>query len=404
MQGSIKERIRKKGIDATGKERKNVKVYDVYFRYTDPVTGKRKSTSKRGFRTKSEAQAFLLDLNIKLQQNSYLPPKSMTTREYLLEWLKSYGGTNLRRSTYDGYERIIRRHLVPHLGNYEIRNLKAVHIDEMYAFLLREGRADGNGGLAGKSVQYTHRVLNEALEHAVKKQIIYHNPVKGTSAPKAVKYRGKILNVNEILLFLEAAKGTCFEIPIALAAICGLRRGECLALTVEDIDFENQMININKQMIDLGKEVFIERPKSEDSNRVISAPPEVFAMIRRHLGIHRQHKEALLGEYEDHELLVCQVNGKPYRPSSFSKSFTEMLKKKELKKIRFHDLRHSCASLMLTSGVAMKTASQILGHSSIAITADLYTHILEDVKKDAADQIGGNLFKKQRVSVDENQT
>ena len=394
MQGSIKERIRKMGKDATGKIRQNVKVYDVYFRCNDAVTGKRKSTSKRGFRTKSEAQAFLLDLNTKLQQNLYLPPKLMTVREYLLNWLESYCKINLRRTTFDGYERIIRRHLNPHLGSYEIRNLKAFHIDELYKLLLSEGRADGKGGLSAKSVQYTHRVLSEALEHAVKKQLIYYNPVKGATAPKPTKYRGEILSADEILVLLEATKGTYFEIPVALAAICGLRRGECLGLVVDDIDFEKQMVRINKQMVDVGGEIFIEEPKSEDSNRMISAPPEVFEIIQRHVEKNRQHKELLAEEYNAQQLLVCRIDGRPIRPSSFSKEFGIMLKSKGLKNVRFHDLRHSCASLMLTSGIALKTASQILGHSSIGITADLYTHVLEETKKDAAKQVGKTLFKK----------
>lgn len=134
-------------------------------------------------------------------------------------------------------------------------------------------------------------------------------------------------------------------------------------------------------------------PKSEDSNRIISAPKEVFDIIKARMQVLDKNKILLGDEFEDNNLIVCQENGKLIRPIYFTKNFSNLIKRYKLKHIRFHDLRHSCASLMLKSGVAMKTASQILGHSTIGITADLYTHVLEDSKKAAALQVGKELFR-----------
>lgn len=393
MQGTIKDRIKKKGIDSQGKIRTNLKVYDVSYRYKDAATGKNKQTVKRGFMTKLAAQNFLVELNNKLMTNTFLMPKIILFQDYLRDWLQTYGKVNLRDSTYIGYSRIIEFHLIPHLGGLDLKDISAADIDKLYAYLLQNGRVDGKGGLSSKSVQYTHRVLNEALEHAVKKQLIYHNPIKGiTNIPKPKRFQSNIYTAEEILQLLKVVKDTMYEVPIALAAICGLRRGECLAITKNDIDFKNQTIRINKQLIDINNKTVIGSPKSEDSNRTISAPPEVFHIIIRHMETNEKHQKMLLHEYDDQGWIVCQDNGKFIRPVLFSKNFANMIDRNHLKKIRFHDLRHSCASLMLKSGVAMKTASQILGHSSISITADLYTHVLEETKKEAAAQIGNMLF------------
>ena len=397
MQGSITERIRYNARDRQGKIRRELKVYDVRYRFRDIMTGKMKETMKRGFLTKGEAEGYILELNQRMKTNTFLPEKSISMRDYLLEWLEIYVKINLRRSTYLGYKRILEKHLIPHLGNFSLKDVTPMDIDKMYAHLLQNGRADGKGGLAAKTVLYTHRVLNEAMEQAVKKRMIFHNPVRSVmNVPKPKRFKGSIYTAEEILNLLELAKNTTLEIPVALAAICGLRRGECLALTVEDVDFENKTITINKQFLELDKQAILGEPKSEESNRVVSAPPEVFAIIERHIQRNEANKAMLEDEYEDHRLLVCSNDGKPIRPIYFTKNFSRFIERNNLRRIRFHDLRHSCASLMLKSGVAMKTASQILGHSAIGITADLYTHVLEDTKKEAAIQIGKELFGEKR--------
>lgn len=388
MQGSIKERIRKNARDAQGRLRATLKVYDVYYRYTDLITGKKKQAIKRGFLRKSDAEAFLLDINKKQSEGKFLNQKSITIAEYLLQWLNDYVKINVRASSYVGYERIIKNHLIPYIGNTLLKNLTAMQIDNLYAELLQNGRSDGKGGLSQKSVQYTHRVLNESLEHAVKKQLIYFNPMKGiTNTPKPKKFQATIYTAKELLYLLNVAKDTPYELPIALAGICGLRRGECLGLKISDIDFSTKTIKISRQLILLRKQIVESEPKSTDSNRVIAVPDMVMEIIQKQIRVNNHYKQLLQNEYFDKGYLICHNNGAPIRPDYLTKNFANFIQSKGLKKIRFHDLRHTCASLMLKSGVAMKTASEILGHSSISITADLYTHVLQDTKQVAANQI-----------------
>jgi len=393
MQGSINERIRKKLRDANGKIRFNVKVYDVRYRYKDEATGENISTIKRGFTTKGDAEKFLVELNYNLERKSFVAPTIILVSDYLIDWIDSYVAVNLKRSTYLSYRRIVEKQIIPIIGGIDLKNLLPDNIDKMYAYLLKEGRSDNNGGLSAKTVLYIHRVLNEALEHAVKKRIIYNNPIKYiTNTPKPKKFKAQIYNAKEILDLLKCTKDSIFELPVALAAICGLRRGECLALTIDDIDFQNMTININKQLNQYENELIITEPKSEDSNRVVSAPSEIFDIITKRIKNIERNKNLLESEYKDNKLIVCNEDGDFIKPGYFTKNFNRFLKRNNLKVIRFHDLRHSCASLMLKSGVPMKIASQILGHSTIGITADLYTHVLHESKKEAAELIGKELF------------
>ena len=393
MQGEIIEEVRRNTRDKQGKLRKEMKVYHVRYRYTDPQTGERKRTTKRGFLTKGDAEHFLLEINNMQKQNTFFTPKVFLVKDFLNEWLSSYVEVNVRESTYTGYKRIIKNHLIPHLGGLDLKKLSSLDIDKLYAYLLKEGRADGKGGLSAKTVQYTHRVLNEALNYAVKKKLIYVNPMISVSnIPKPKKYHGNIYSAEEILHLLDVLKDTIYEVPIALAAVCGLRRGECLAIKEDDVDFTNMTIKVDKQLVEIDGKIMITPPKSEESKRLISAPKEVFDIIQRHIEKNHYNKKLLGSEYIDEGFIVCFSNGKCLNPKNFTKSFSCIIASKKLKKIRFHDLRHSCASLMLSSGVALKTASQILGHSSISITADLYTHVNQDLKAQAAKQVGSTLF------------
>ncbi len=393
MNGSIRERYLKKGVNKQGKTVNNLRVWDVFYRYSDPSTGRPKQTSKKGFRTKGEAEAFLLEVNSMIAGNNFILVQKLTVREYFLDWLKNYVETHLRRTTVAGYRTNIEKHVIPHLGSIELRALTASHLDSFYNMKLKKGRLDGKAGLAPKSVLYIHRVVSEALNHAEKKKLISSNPAKNvTSLPRVKKYKARILETSEIKSLLEAVKDTDMEFPIALASIGGCRRGEVLGLRKEDVSFERQTIKICRQLIPTKDGLIFEDPKTEDGFRIITPPQEIFEILRKHLERQEEYKRQFGDEYYDHGLINCYPNGNPIDPRNFSKQFSYLLKKNGLKPCRFHDLRHSCATLMLNSGVPMKVASEILGHSSIGITADLYSHVIADAKKDAAKKVGSEVF------------
>jgi integrase len=388
MNGRIETRIIKKGIDKSGKEKENLKVYDVYYRYKDPSTGIWKQTSKKGFRTKGEAEDFLLKVNTQLNDNSFVKPKKITVREYLKDWIETYVECTLKKSTVSSYKSIVEQHIVPYLGNVELQKLTSSHIDRFYSEKLKNGRLDGKGGLSAKSVLYIHRILSEALGHALKKSYINNNPIKNiTTSPKVPKYRAQIYNRDEILSLMQAIKDTDMEPPVVLAALCGLRRGEVLGLRWQDIDLKNKSIRISRQLIALDKGFDYDTPKSETSRRELAIPQIVATVLESHAARQEQIKQLLGNEHEDNGLVNCNNDGTPINPKNFSKKFANILKKYKLKHIRFHDLRHSYASLMLVSGNSLKVTSELLGHSTISLTADTYTHVIDDLKKEAANKI-----------------
>lgn len=394
MNGSIKERFIKKGKNKNGKTVDNLKVYDVFYRYRDPSTGKYKQTSKKGFRTKGEAENFILKINSQMLDNTFAQPRKILIRDYLLEWLDLYvNESNLRKTTIAGYKVNIEGHIIPALGHIELQGLTASHIESFYAQLLKDGRMDGKGGLSPKSIKYIHRVFSKTLDNALKKRMVTHNVAKEVmNLPKTKKYSAEIYNKQEIRILLNAVKDTDMEVPIALAAICGLRRGEVLGLKWCDISFDNCIIRVCRQLLPTKDGFEFSEPKSETSNRVCSVPKEVIEILIRHKQNQDYYRDLLSFEYKEYDLVNCNADGSFISPSFFSKKFSNVIKKVGLKHIRFHDLRHTCASLMLSAGVQMKVASEILGHSSIGITADLYTHVITDLKKEAALKIGREIF------------
>ena len=395
MQGTIETRTRKNAHDVNGKLRAEIKVYDVRYNYRDPATGQIVRKKKRGFLRRADAEEFLLQINKAQQEGVFLTPEKLTLSTYLNTWLGSYAKVNVKASTYAQYEAIVKKRLIPWAGGCDIKAITPMQIDDFYATLLRQGRADGKGGLSAKSVLYIHRVLNEALGHAVQKGLLVKNPlISVTNIPKAKKFKASAYSAEEIRSLLEAAaiENSFWQAAIALAAICGLRRGECLGLKWSKIDFDSQSITIDEQVIEIHHKIYFSTPKSTESIRTIHAPVEVFAILKRRKEELDQHKEWLGNAYDEHDLALCRGNGSPIRPGNFTKAFKDFLARHNMRTIRFHDLRHSCASLMLQSGVAMKTASEILGHSSIAITADLYTHVMQKTKEEAAGKIGDYVF------------
>lgn len=392
MNGTIKERIIKKGKDNRGKTKENLKVYDVYYRFQDPVTGKWKQTSKKGFRNKGDAEKYLLKVNSQIIDNTFVPVSRMTVREYLTDWLNDYVKLNLRASSIAGYKNNIEKHILPYIGNVELQGLTTLQIDELYKKLLKNGRSGGKEGLSPKSVLYVHRVLTKALGMAEKQSIVQRNTASFASPPKVRKPKCDIYEKDEIKALLDYLKNTDMEVPIALAAICGMRRGEVLGLMHGDICFNNNTIQIQRQLIPTKEGPIFEQPKSEDSNRIINAPQEVMAMIKQHLDRQEGYKKMLGEEYQDNGLINCYPDGRMIDPRNFSKMFAKILKDAGLKHIKFHALRHSAATLMLSAGVPMKVASQILGHSTIGITADLYQHVVTDMKKEAAEKVRNILF------------
>lgn len=359
--------------------------------------GKRKQKWFSGFRTKKEAESELAKIINQIESNTFISPDKMTLAEYLKSWLTDYVEVNLAPATVAGYKVNIEGHVIPVIGHIQLQKLQPSHIQKFYNEKLKNGRLDGKGGLSGKSVIYIHRNLREALNYAMKQQLVTRNVADMVELPKQKKYNATFLNEHEVQHLLKAFEDTMYYIPVLLAVGLGLRRGEALGLRWKDVDFDNKTIKIEQSLIPTKEGLLFHDPKTEGSKRVITAPNSIINMLSKEKARQEENKEFVGVGYNNLDLVVCYNDGSPLHPATFSHNFAKILKKNNLQHLRFHDLRHTNATLMLKQNIPAKVASERLGHSTIGITLDLYSHVLKEMQEEAANRLEELIFKKEEV-------
>lgn len=360
--------------------------------------GKRKRIYRNVHGTKKEAEALMAKLVSELNTGLLIEPTKITVTEYLRDWLVTYVQPNLSPTSVDGYTVNIEKHIIPRIGHIPLQQLKPTHVQKFYQDLLQNGRTDGTGGLSARSVLYVHRNLREALDHAVRLQLIQRNVADMVTLPKAGNYKAEVYSPDELTHLLQVAKDTDMELPVALAAVMGLRRGEVLGLRWCDIDFDKKKLTVCNNLVQTSKGNISKEPKSANSLRILELPEGLIPILKRHKALQAENRLKLGAGYREDNYVYCKADGSPYSPGYLSRKFTAFLKKNHLKRIRFHDLRHSNATLMLACGIPAKVASERLGHSNIGITLDLYSHCLDSMQKDAAEKINLGIFDHQAMA------
>ncbi len=379
---------------------KRGKLYTIIIETGRDINGKRMQKWFSGYKTKKEAEKDMVKLLNQLETNMFINPEKITLAEYLKQWLSDYVETNLAQKTFEGYRVNIESHIIPSIGNILLQKLQPINIQKFYKEKLENGRVDGKGGLSAKSVLYIHRVLRKALDQAVKMQLIPRNVADAVTPPKVKQFKASFLDENQVKEMLEAFQPTKIHIPVLLAAGVGLRRGEALGLQWKDIDFQNKTVSISRSLLPSKKGLIFHEPKTENSNRVLILPQTILDELQNHKELQDNIKNIAGNAYHDNDLVTCYEDGSPINPASFSHTFARTLKRKNLGHIRFHDLRHANATLMLKYNIPSKVASERLGHSSIGITLDLYSHVLKEMQEDAAKKFDEGLFKNNNRDMD----
>ncbi|MDK2888324.1 MAG: hypothetical protein PWP72_1202 [Thermoanaerobacter sp.] len=363
----------------------------------DPATGKRKRIYRAFRGTKREAEKEMARLIAELEKGTYIETSKITLGEYLLRWLEDYGKTRLAPTTYRRYSQIINLRVVPKLGMIPLGKLRPIHLQQFYRELLEEGKKNGKEGpLSAASITYHHRVIHKALGTAVKQQLIPVNPADAVELPKSPQVIDdvdsreniKVLDAGQVETMLEAARETPYYALLFVAVRTGLRRGELLGLRWQDVDLKAGTISVRHALAYTPeKGIFFKPPKNKKSRRTIDISGEVVAVMKEHRKKQAEAKLFFGQQYEDHGLVFCQPNGKPMHPDTPSSWFPEFLQRIGLPRLNFHCLRHTHASLLLQAGVDIKVISERLGHSSIRITYDLYSHLMPGMQKEAVDRL-----------------
>lgn len=343
---------------------------------------------------KTEAEKKLREILRQIDTNTYVDPGNMTVGEFLRRWLTDYCEVSLRKTTVDGYRIIIEKHLIPDLGSIKLSRLKPLHIQDYYSRAIKSGRADGKGKeLSATTVLHHHRLLHRAFETAVRWQLLGRNICDAVDPPRAKRYRGQVYDEGAVVRLLEISEGTLLYIPILLTLATGLRRGEVLALKWTDLDDKGNYLVIDKSLLSTSGGPEMADTKTTDSRRLVTIPESITQALEAHRESQKSMKQYAGELWQENDLICCLEDGQGWHPGTFSDNFRRLLKKHELPHIRFHDLRHTHASLLLRQGVHPKVVSERLGHSRIGITMDLYSHILPGIQEDVARQLNENVFK-----------
>ncbi|GEL78677.1 site-specific integrase [Tenuibacillus multivorans] len=347
------------------------------------IDGKRKQKRKRGYKTKKEAQKALTEMLHQLNTGTYIEPKNIPLNEYLNEWLKNKQLT-LRDSTFKKYSWLMNKHIIPHIGEIQLPNLTPSHVQQLYHKLSYEK------GLSNENVRAAHKVLSQALRQAVKFEYIPKNVTEFIELPKVQKKEVEVWDLDEVKQFLEVTKDNRYHIDYLIALNTGMRQGEILGLRWKDIDFGRSILNVRQTLDHYGK--LHNSTKTASSARQIALPPQLIKELNKHKTVQTEEKLKAGNIYENHDLVVCTSVGTPLHPRNLLRNFKSQVKKAGLKKIRFHDLRHTHASLLLKQGAHPKVVSERLGHADTRITLDTYSHLLPNMQEETAEQFGAMLF------------
>lgn len=350
---------------------------------------KQKRVTFRG--TKREAEREMTRMLNELNTGSFVEPTKVTVKSFLESWLADYAKMSVVPKTYERYSEIIRLHLIPALGHVQLTKLQPLHLQSYYTEALASGRRDGKGGLSPQTVLHYHRLLRCALGQAVKWQLVGRNVADAVTPPRPANREMPILDEDGTRHLLTKAEGTRLHLPVLLAVTTGLRLGEILGLRWEDLNLDAGLLTVRQSLEQTKEGIRFKQPKTHRSTRPIALPEFVITVLRRHRAQQAEARLLAGSAFKSHGLVCCQDMGEPWKTSIISKAFEHLAAEAGCPQIRFHDLRHTHASWLLSNSVPLKVVSERLGHARASTTLDVYGHVLPGMQEDAARKINAAL-------------
>lgn len=340
--------------------------------------GKRKTIKKRGFKGKKEARLAESEARLEWEKGTYIDPSKVTFGEYIINWLENKNDISPEtRHTNEGH---LRNHIIPELGQIPLQKVKVSHIEDFIKKLKKKDISDA-------TVRKIFNLVQTSFKSAARREMIAKNPfdlMDNGSKPTIRKSTVDYWTAEEVKHFFSVLDHRQ-KIMFVLAIYTGMRRSEILGLRWKDIDFNSKQLRIYNSL--RPQQGLTRNVKTEAGFRTITFSSIVKTELEKHRELINTEKEIFGDEYEDNDLVVCQPNGKEVVLGNFTRFWKNIIKNTGMRYIRFHDLRHTCASLLLSAGVHPKVVQEQLGHSSIRVTMDKYSHMMPNMQAEAADAL-----------------
>ena len=349
--------------------------------------GRRRYHNKVIRGTKKEALQYQTSVLSDLDRGTFIEPSKETLNEYLDRWLNTSAAPRLRERTLRDYRSLLARYVRPVLGHKMLPAVMPLDIQDLYTSMLESG-------LSPRTIRYTHAVLSSALKQAVKWQLLPRNAAEYVDLPRQKRTEMYAMSKDEVASFLATAKEDRWGTLFLLAVTTGMRPGEYMGLQWKDVNLDEGMIHVNKSLVRNKSEWRFDEPKTAKSRRTVKLAPTVVKSLRAHRS--KQAAERLRAgiRYQDYDLVFATDTGQPLESHNLIKRhFKPVLKQAGLQEtIRLYDLRHTCATLLLAAGEHPKIVSEMLGHASIQLTLDTYSHVLPDMQQGAVAKLEDMLF------------
>jgi integrase len=358
-------------------------------------TEERRRQTKAGFATRREAQAALNKVLVAVEEKTFVAPAKLSLREYLRdEWLPAIEAT-IRPSSFRAYKQHVECHICPHLGSVPLQKLSGAQINALYARLALIGKKDGKSGLSPLSIRHVHATLHRALKDAVRWERITRNPIEAADPPR-IRGDGtrelKTWSAEQLKAFLNSTRDERLSPLWHVLAMTGMRRGEALGLRWIDVDLEAGRLSVRRALIPNGAVVVVSEPKTAKGRRSVALDPETVEVLKRQAGQQLADQVKKGDKWTDSGLVFTKEDGEAWHPEVVSRFFRAAVQRSRLPEIRLHDLRHTHATLALRAGIHPKVVSERLGHATIAITLDTYSHAIPAMQEEAAVLIADLVF------------
>jgi integrase len=320
---------------------------------------------------------------------TYTEPSKTTVAQFLEKWVEHIK-PQVSPRTHERYGEIATKNLMPLLGTIALSKLKPMQISAAYSTALARGRRDGKGGLSPRTVHHMHRVLKQALSQAVRWQLLSRNPCDAVDPPKVERRQMGTYTIDEMPPLLDAMRGTRMYVPTLLAVLCGLRRGEIAALRWRGVNLDTAQLAVVESAEQMNNKVRYKEPKSGRA-RTVAMPATVVTELRAWRAQQAQELLRLGVRLSDDTFVVTLPDGTAMQPTYMTHQWVKLIRVSGLPVHRLHDLRHTHATHLLSSGIHPKVASERLGHSKVGITLDLYSHVMPGMQEDAAAKVDAAL-------------